>query len=343
MANNAWLLNAVTGAPAYSGRVGRQVMSAALDGATAARPLGARSGVRPRTPSTTCTATSTTWTINPHAGILDTQTSAIAGPYWYAIDVALTGAVTAAHATWPRKDALWVGVNDPVEDGSSVPAIVGGYTAGTAAASPTPPATPARCMRLATIDVPASGGGSPTCTFDAPVAVAAGGVSTVTTAADLTDLLARGTAAHPVPVMSAGKMLLGNGTVWETVLSTALLSQSGTGTLSADTTERIISGCHLSLAVGTWDVWAKATPNWSTSGGTPPQWTLRLRTGGVGGTEKDKSDAYTGQHLGNVTLPLMARIVVASPTTVDVTAIVTGPASGTTQILAAVINATPVP
>jgi len=117
------------------------------------------------------------WTVNPCAGILDLETAAEAGPYAFAINTAQTGAMTAAHATLARIDIVWLRLDDPTEsDGSSVPAVVAGYTAGTAATTPAAPAAPARCMILATVPVPASGGGSPTVIWVAPYAVAAGGV-----------------------------------------------------------------------------------------------------------------------------------------------------------------------
>jgi len=111
-----------------------------------------------------------------HAGILDLETSGLVGPYAYAVNVAETGAVTAADATRPRVDIVWVRLDDPAEsDGSSVPAVVAGYTAGAPlAGTPVAPATPARCMVLATIQVPMSGGGSPTVIWVAPYTVAAG-------------------------------------------------------------------------------------------------------------------------------------------------------------------------
>jgi hypothetical protein len=173
-------VDAVSSAPLYSGRMAREVLSVFSAGATSADPLGCRSGVRPGTPSTTVTATSTTWTIGAHAGVLDLETAIEASGYLYAINVTSglpTGAVTAANATNPRVDIVWLRVDDPAEsDGSSVPAVVAGYTAGTAAPSPVPPATPARCMVLAWINVPVSGGGAPTVTWKAPVAVSAGGI-----------------------------------------------------------------------------------------------------------------------------------------------------------------------
>src|SRR5665647_310257 len=178
-------VDAVTGAPSYTGRLARQTLAPLLAGATAARPLGARSGVRPGTSATTVTATSTLWTMGLHAGILDMETAVEAGPYAYAVNTAQTGAVTAADATRPRVDIVWVRLDDPAEsDGSSVPAVVAGYTAGAPLALPVAPATPARCMVLATINVPLSGGGSPTVIWVAPYTVAAGAPTPVYSASD---------------------------------------------------------------------------------------------------------------------------------------------------------------
>jgi len=185
MAIVVYPVDAVTGAPSYTGRLARQTMSPLLAGATAARPLGARSGVRPGTSATTVTATSTTWTMDLHAGILDLETSGLVGPYAYAVNTAQTGAVTAADATRPRIDLVWVRLDDPAEsDGSAVPAVVAGYTAGAPLASPVAPATPARCMVLVTIQVPMSGGGSPTVIWVAPYTVAAGAPTPVWSQAD---------------------------------------------------------------------------------------------------------------------------------------------------------------
>ena len=224
MTNTVWPVNAVTGAPSYSGKMLRQTMAAAYAGATAARPLGAMSGVRPGTPTTTVTATSVLWTVNPHAGILDLQTSAAAGPYAYAIDAAVTGAVTAANATNPRKDIVYVKLDDPAEgDGSTVPAVTPLYLAGTAAPVPVAPATPARSMILAIINVPVSGGGSPTVTWSAPYMAAAGGVIPVrnTTERDAADTDA--STENPVLVFrsdaTAGAQLefTTNSSTWYTV------------------------------------------------------------------------------------------------------------------------------
>src|SRR5690606_13487402 len=71
-----WPLDAVEGAPEYDGRALRQTGVVDLAYATSARPLGARSGVRPGTPDSTLSTTSTTWTVKPHAGVLDVLTAA---------------------------------------------------------------------------------------------------------------------------------------------------------------------------------------------------------------------------------------------------------------------------
>lgn len=175
MVDTIGFTDAVSGSPAYSGRMLRQTNGVAFAGATSARPLGARSGVRPGTPSTTVTATSTTWTCQPFAGLLDGQTAAEAGPYTFAFDAVATGSVTAANASNPRIDIVYVDVDDPSEDASAVPAATRKYLAGTAAPTPAAPATPAGCMVIAQINVPKVGAGSPTVTWIAPYLAAAGG------------------------------------------------------------------------------------------------------------------------------------------------------------------------
>ena len=153
MAITVWPVDAVAGAPSYTGRMLREAQSVFMAGATAADPFGVRSGVRPGTSVTTVTATGTTWTIGAHAGILDLEAAVEASGYVYAINATgglPTGAVTAAHATLPRVDVVWLRIDDPAEsDGSSVPAVVAGYTAGTAASSPVPRVNRPRFLRTA--------------------------------------------------------------------------------------------------------------------------------------------------------------------------------------------------
>lgn len=174
--------DAVTGAPSYVGRALRQLLSPSLAGATAARPLGAISGVRPGTLASIVAATSSTWTVTPFAGMIDLEAAAIAGGYPFAFDANVTGSVTAANATNPRVDILYVRVSDPAEgDGSASPLIEVLYLAGTAASVPVAPTVPARSFVIANLNVPVSGGGSPTVSWNAPYTVAAGGILPVPT------------------------------------------------------------------------------------------------------------------------------------------------------------------
>ena len=184
MAGVVWPVDAQSGAPNYTGRWLRQTHSAYMMGATATDPFGVLPGVRPGTASVV-TASSTTWTVKPHAGMLDYETSTLASGYAYSFDANVTGSVQAAPSVGQsRIDILSVQLNDPTEsDGSAspVPTIV--YTPGTQGTPGTQPATPARNMLLAVINVPSSG--SPTVSLVAPVAVAAGGILPALSAKDL--------------------------------------------------------------------------------------------------------------------------------------------------------------
>jgi len=188
MSERTWPVDAVGGAPRYSGRALRQLHSPYLAGATAADPFGARSGVRPGTATGLVTATSTTWRCGMHAGVLDEQPAVEAGPYTYAIDAAVSGAMNAADASNPRTDRVYVQITDAAEGNAAEntpPSVTVKYLAGTARADAPVPALPPRSMRLARINVPKQGGGSPTVTFEAPYSVAAGGVLPVPTVDEL--------------------------------------------------------------------------------------------------------------------------------------------------------------
>jgi len=187
MVDNLFPADAVAGAPSYSGRMLRQAQGAFLAGATSARPLGARSGVRPGTPSTTVTATSAEWTCQPFGGVADVMTAGESGPYSFAFGAVDTGAVTAAHATLPRVDIVYVAVEDPAEGIGTVPLVERRYLAGTAAASPVAPSIPVgeRGFVIAEFNVPISGGGTPTVTWVAPYTAGAGGVVPFNTQAQL--------------------------------------------------------------------------------------------------------------------------------------------------------------
>lgn len=171
MATFAFPIDAVSGSPSFTGEMARQALSALCGYAPSGRPLGATSGVRPGTPATTVTVTGSgpySWNVANHSGVLDVEASATAGPYLYVVNSTQTGTITAADASNPRIDIVYVKLTDPAEgDAGTVGATVL-YLAGTAAASPSAPATPTDSFLLATISVPKSGTGAPTATWAAP-------------------------------------------------------------------------------------------------------------------------------------------------------------------------------
>jgi hypothetical protein len=161
-------LDASSGTPTFNAQQTRQAFSAFLGPAPSGRPLGAISGVRPGTPSTTVSVTGTTWSCAAHSGVLDVEASAAAGPYLYATDGSDTGSITAADGTNPRVDIIYVQVSDNVQDSSGSEGGTVGYLAGTPAATPVAPNAPARSLVIANIAVPKLGGGNPAVSWMAP-------------------------------------------------------------------------------------------------------------------------------------------------------------------------------
>lgn len=182
-----WPVDAVNGVPKATGRDWRLILSGLVSGNTAARPFGAISGVWPGS-AVNVTATSSTWTVPIHGGVLDLEQSTVAGPYFYKFEVPQTGAMAPAHASLWRTDSLFVTMEDQAEsDGTPVttppdafvtpvtgtPGPQNVTTRGTAGG---PPAVPARSMELAQITVPPAGQGNPTVKVVAPFTVANGGI-----------------------------------------------------------------------------------------------------------------------------------------------------------------------
>lgn len=165
MAVNAFPLDPAAGAPQYSAQMTRQALSALCGVAPSGRPLGASSGVRPGTPATTVVASGLTITVHPHSGVVDLETAAAAGPYFYWVDADITRTLGAASGSNPRIDLISVVTNDPTQDSSSVPTADIVVTQGTPAATPAVPATPTGAFPLAQINVPQSGTGSPSVTW----------------------------------------------------------------------------------------------------------------------------------------------------------------------------------
>lgn len=158
----------------YTGRRLRQMLGALVTGKTSARPLGARSGVVPGTPSSTVTATATTCTVTAHAGVIDAQTLDVAGAYFYSFDATVTRTVAAASASLDRVDLVVAQITDPAEGNTGTAGVDIVYVTGTAGSGT--PATPARSLLLATVAVPKVGTGSPLVSWVAPYTAALGGI-----------------------------------------------------------------------------------------------------------------------------------------------------------------------
>jgi hypothetical protein len=107
--------------------------------------------------------------------MIDPGASTHQGMYGWSSDANVTGSVTAADATYARKDIVYIQVNDSsAGDGSGATSAPVLYLAGTASASPVAPTLPARSFLVGTITVPQAGGGSPTVVRNPAVYVAAG-------------------------------------------------------------------------------------------------------------------------------------------------------------------------
>ena len=78
------------------------------------------------------------------------------GLYFMYNDADLAVAISAAHATLPRKDIIVARIKDATEGGTAGDTSTIEVVTGIAAASPTEPAIPASAYRLATIDVAAA-------------------------------------------------------------------------------------------------------------------------------------------------------------------------------------------
>lgn len=212
MVNTIHPVDATAGSPSYSGRMLRQTSSVAFAGASSSRPFGVSSGVRPGTSPGTVFADATTWYVYPHGGLLDFEAAAESGPTAYAIDATVSGAMRAAD-TFARIDIVWVRQDIPLEDGSAAPAVVPGYTYGTSAG--VVPAAPARCMVLAQVNVPASGGGAPTITWVAPYLSAAGGIMPVPSSSSYPSASASaGLSLYDIALKS---VLVSDGTAWNPI------------------------------------------------------------------------------------------------------------------------------
>jgi len=203
------------GSPAYTAQNTRQAFSGLVAGGTA-RPIGAQSGlVAGHAP--TITASSTTWSVGIGAYIVDPAFTTTQSPYFVANDAAVTGSMTAAHATLNRYDILYLQVNDTAIDSSGSRNATINYLAGTAASTPLIPTLPARSIMLAYILVPFSGGGSPVVTLYQRYAVASGGVLPVIAQADRDSIILAPYEGYTIYRQDTNSLECWNGSAWDQV------------------------------------------------------------------------------------------------------------------------------
>lgn len=180
----ALAINASAGAPAYAARDYRNAAAAlkAWDGVAVA----GRQGIRPMGGSAAniVTLSGSTITVNPHAGEVTPGWSAVTGTYDVALTAVETHTLTPADATNARKDIVVGRVYDHDESPSGLRLYRSEYIAGVAGPGPSEPAVPTGAVRLATIDVPQSGGGSPTVTNNYQLTAATGGILPVRSATE---------------------------------------------------------------------------------------------------------------------------------------------------------------
>lgn len=289
--------------------------NAARNGGGAGRPMGGRSGFRVDTPSTVFSATSTTWTLNPCSAMIDPGATTDQGMYGWSTDTNVTGSVTAADATYGRKDIVYIQVNDSTAgDASGAVSANVLYLSGTPAPSPVPIGLPARSLLVGTITVPAAGGGSPTVVMNPAKFVAAGAPLPVSSRAER-DALVQYAGAQVVRTDAECRIQKSDGSTWfggEHVEFTGSYGVTpatlwGAGPLTKDTTQSILddaltspSNDTITIPAGQWDIhWRARMTNGSTGtvSATGTTW-MSLQDGA--GNEIASFDIATGNASGSL-------------------------------------------
>jgi hypothetical protein len=216
-ASDPLAINASAGAPAYSAAEMRRLL--ALATMYNGRNLGGKPGVRPGGNQLNVTLVSSTITVATGLALVeDSGFTTTRGPYWVAVDTAATLTLTAANATNPRKDIVYLRVYDTDEDSSGFRQAIPEYLAGTAAPSPAEPALPAGSIKLATIDVPQSGGGAAAVTMNFLYTVANGGILPVRTTTERDALsVSEGQAAYVLAGGGGDALYVYDGAAWDYV------------------------------------------------------------------------------------------------------------------------------
>lgn len=170
----AWLA-ASAGDPAYDATELRVIdtLYATYDG----NALGGREGTRPGGTSLAVSVSGSplNWNVAPGICAVSGISAGVLGMYVVPVTATESGPLTAADATFARKDILVLKVTD-AEAGDATRKAEVAYLVGTPAATPSAPAVPAKSFLLATIDVPKAGAGSPAVAQNTKYTVASGGI-----------------------------------------------------------------------------------------------------------------------------------------------------------------------
>lgn len=139
--------------------------------------LGSRVGVRPSSveglePS----VSGGTYTVSPGLAVISKDVDGALGAYRVALSQAVVEPVPAADSVNARKDVIYLRVFDTDVDGLGLREGQVVYEAGTPSVTPVEPTVPADALFLASVDVPAAGGGNPTLVDRRVYTVASGGV-----------------------------------------------------------------------------------------------------------------------------------------------------------------------
>ena len=210
MPGDALFMTASSGAPSYTAAELRRAFAALLSpkGTAGSNRFAAIDGVRPGG-GTIVSVSGSTVTVRAHAGVVSPDLSTTQGAYVFQLPADETHTLTAAHATLSRIDLISLQVSDDEADSSGARTVASVYTVGTAG-SGAPPSAPARSFELARVNVPASGGGSPSVTERQLFTVASGGILPVRDASDRP--------AHyegrAIWQMDTNQLLLSDGTAW---------------------------------------------------------------------------------------------------------------------------------
>lgn len=172
--NDPKWINASSGSPAYNARELRRLESVLLTQAGSPDRFGARQGVHPAG-APAVSLSGTTVTVQHTKAVVYPGLTTLSGPYVVQLEQT-THEVPAADGSNDRKDIVVLRVYDDDEDASGMRKAVSEYIAGDPAATPVEKDVPQGAFRMATVDVPADGTGSPTLTYNAPFTVAHGGI-----------------------------------------------------------------------------------------------------------------------------------------------------------------------